>query len=157
MSTDDPDSDLTRAVDRVRRRLTKTGELRRQEVRLTLRKELRHLADEAADVLVDEEVAVKAPAPQGSWVLRLVGLDPEQTRPPATLYATCADSTGVVYKLVDAVLHGCVTDDGQRHYDRAFAQARQALGRLDELRQRDRDAVATDTLRRLRQTRGTTA
>lgn len=146
--TEQEEDQLELVVGQVRRRLLKTGELRRQQVRRALRKDRRHLADEAAEVLVDEELAVKVPAQHGSWVLQLVSHKPEQVEPvkEATPYDRCTDLQGVLYKLADHLLHDCC-GDGVANYDRAFVAVRQALDRLQLLRQAELDQLAERVLR----------
>ncbi|WP_018178505.1 hypothetical protein [Jongsikchunia kroppenstedtii] len=159
----DEDAELVRATARVRRRLSKTGQLRRQEVRLALSRELRHLADQVADELEAEEVATKVPAPQGSWVLRLAGADEPSASAGVAApssgseYGKCADFTGVLYKLTDQLLHQCVRRDDKPDYDRAFTATRRALSQLEQLAQHDRDRVVTETVLRLRAARRTPA
>lgn len=73
------------------------------------------------------------------------------------LWVSYGHTVGVLYRLTDELLHARGDDNGVADYDRAFTHTRAALARLTELQQRDRDAVATATLQRLRAARGATA
>lgn len=151
MSEENETEALERAVARVRRRLGKRGQLRRQEVRRACGAD-RELADQAALALIEAGVAVRVEAMHGSWRLQVPGYaEPQQrreTRENLGRYASCTDSTAVAYTLVDRVLD-CGGD-----MDRIFAETRSAVARLELLRQTDRDRVAVETMQRLRRARG---
>ncbi|WP_454175059.1 hypothetical protein [Gordonia sputi] len=157
------DERLQAAVTTGRKRLLNKGVVKRQELRRALRTKA-DLAELVADVLVEAGIARKEPTMHGSWRLVLAGTaeKPDETvgpvaNPVAGVYHGYGDTVGVLYRLTDELLHARGDGNGVADYDRAFTHTRAALARLSELQQRDRDAVATATLQRLRAARGATA
>ena len=153
---------LERAVTAGRRKLLRTGVMKRQELRCALNKRA-DLAEVVAEVLVKAGFAKKEPAMHGSWRLVLTGTAQKPVEkvgpvanPVAGICHGYGDTVGVLYRLTDELLHVRSGDDAV-DFDRAFTHTRAALARLTELQQRDRDAVATATLQRLQKARGATA
>ena len=156
------DERLQAAVATGRKRLLNKGVVKRQDLRRALRTKA-DLAELVADVLVEAGIARKEPTMHGSWRLVLAGTaEPDErpgpvANPAAGVYHGYGDTVGVLYRLTDDLLHARGDGNDVGDYDRAFTHTRAALARLSELQQRDRDAVATATLQRLRAARGATA
>ena len=147
------DDELERAADRLRRRLEKTGTLKRREARTALGP-LKHRVEEAAEALVQQELARKQPGQHGSWSLTLTEVT-ANLKPPtdndgvagAGRYGNC-DHTGVVYKLADSLLQKYRAAGLQPNYNQVFTETRTAVARLQELRQLEIDAAVNRALLR---------